>query len=215
MLIAKAVARLRGRYEDWMEGSLDRKYGIETAGIHDDIAALGASGRNLGEAVRYEPIEVLKFHRMIRAADIEPREFSFVDYGCGKGRAVVLAAECGFKRVVGVEFAAALHALAQRNVEVFARKRRRSPPIELCHGDAAELPIPEGDVLLFLYNPFGAGVMREVAANVERSWRARARRIVVLYANPWHAHAWDELGFLRQRQNNKSFALYVSGPRTE
>jgi SAM-dependent methyltransferase len=226
-LTGKALARLRGegwrgvldgvrkfaraRYEDWVEASLDRKYGIDTCGILEDIAALGGSGRHLADTMPYEPIDIPKFRRTMRIAVDDPAAFDFVDYGCGKGRALVLAAECGFRRVIGVEFAAALHAAAERNIEIFRRRRRRCPPIEVVHGDAADLPIPGGDVLLYFYNPFGPAVFRKVAANVERAWRARpARRIVVLYFNPWHGHVWDGYPFLRRLASNKSYVLYTS-----
>jgi SAM-dependent methyltransferase len=134
----------------------------------------------------------------------------FVDFGSGKGRALVLAAEYGFRRVIGVELAPALHDAAQRNVEAFRRRRPWAGGIELYCGDAVELPIPQGEALLFFYNPFADGVMRKVAANIERSYRERPRKLLVAYRNPVHSQVFEELAFLRPAVRNRSFVLYLA-----
>jgi SAM-dependent methyltransferase len=201
---------LAGRYQRWQEASLDRRYGIDTCGIDDDLASLGAAGEHLAQAYGYEPLHPPEFPRMMRAARIDPRRYVFVDFGSGKGRAVVLAAEYGFQRVIGVELAPALHEVAQRNIETFRRRRPRAGRIELHCGDAVDLPIPDGDALFFFYNPFADGVLRKVAANIERSFRQRPRNVVVAYRNPVHWQVFEALGFLRRAVQNKSFALYWS-----
>ena len=45
---------------------------------------------------------------------------TFVDYGCGKGRVLLLAAEAGFIRLIGVEFAPELATVCEANL----RRRR-------------------------------------------------------------------------------------------
>jgi hypothetical protein len=131
-----------------------------------------------------------------------------VDFGSGKGRAMVLGAEWGFKRVIGVELAPALHEAACRNVAAYRRKRPLAPPIELHCGDAVDLPIPQEDAMLFFYNPFGEPVMRKIARRIETSLRARPRKLVVAYRNPVHSEVFDELDCLRLVTRNTSFALY-------
>jgi len=63
---------------------------------------------------------------------------------------------------------------------------------------------------LFFHNPFAAGVLRKVAANIERSYRRQPRKLLVAYRNPLHWQVFEALGFLRPVVRNKSFALYWS-----
>jgi hypothetical protein len=51
-------------------------------------------------------------------------------------------------------------------------------------------------------------VLRKVAANIERAYRARPRQMVVAYRNPRHSQVLDELAVLRCVVSNKSFSLY-------
>ena len=204
------LQRLRGRYQRWVEARLDRRYGMDTSGIHDDLRALGAGGEHCAFAYGYEGVQPAIFRSMVRAAAVAPREFDCVDFGSGKGRALVLAAECGFRRVIGVELAPQLHAIACRNVAAFRARRPFVPPIELHCGDAVDLPLPEGDLMLFFFNPFGAAVLQKVAGNIARALHESSRRIVIAYRNPLHAEVFDRLALFVPLVRNQSFALYRS-----
>jgi SAM-dependent methyltransferase len=149
------------------------------------------------------------FQAMMRVADVDPAGYTFVDFGCGKGRALVLAADFGFKRAIGVELAPSLYQTARDNVELYRRRRARGAPIEVHCGDAAQFEVPGGDLMLYFYHPFGESVMRRVALNIERAWRLRARNLVVAYRNPVHSRVFDELGWLRLVTRNRSFAIYA------
>ena len=48
--------------------------------------------------------------------DVDHSEFTFVDYGLGKGRVLMLATEYPFKRIVGVEFSESLDRTARQNL---------------------------------------------------------------------------------------------------
>ena len=64
---------------------------------------------------------------------------AFLDIGAGKGRAMLLAAEYPFRRVIGVELHPALAAATRENVELW-QKTHTGPPIRLEEGDAMRLP---------------------------------------------------------------------------
>jgi len=174
------------------------------------LCALGAEGENSALAYGYEGVQPGVFRAMVRAAAIAPGGFGCVDFGSGKGRALVLAAECGFRRVIGVELAPRLHEVAVRNVAAFRAVRPDAPPIELHCGDAVDLPLPAGDLMLFFFNPFGAAVLQKVAGNIVCALRERGRRIVVAYRNPLHAEVFDRLALFVPVVRNQSFALYRS-----
>jgi SAM-dependent methyltransferase len=196
------------RYARWRDGSIDRKYGIDTQGIDDDLAALGATGDSLRDAYGYEPVQVPVFRAIVSAAGLDPRHYVMVDFGSGKGRALVLAAESGFRHVIGVELAPQLHRIACRNIEAFRRRFAFAPRIDLHCGDAVALPIPEGEAMLFFFNPFGEAVLRKVAANIQRSYRLRPRSMIIAYRNPQHRQVFEEIPELRCTSANRTFAIY-------
>jgi hypothetical protein len=101
-------------------------------------------------------------------------DVTFVDAGAGKGRAMMVASEMGFAAVVGVELDADVAAVGQRNLELW----RAACPMRLVQGDAAEMEFPVGPLLIFLYNPFQAPVLRRL---LERVCEERERDVDVLY----------------------------------
>src|SRR5260370_30556709 len=85
--------------------------------------------------------------------------YSFVDLGCGKGRAVMMASEFGFREGVGVELHASLAGIAEANVAVWAGAGRAACPVRIICGDATEFVFPDGACLLYLFPPVTAPVL--------------------------------------------------------
>ena len=210
--LGRLVRRVRsvatGRYESWLERRMERRLGIDTAGIDHDLAGLGVPVAGLAHAYAYQPIQLRVFARIIRAAAIEPANYVMVDFGSGKARALILGAEYGFKRLIGIELAPALHAAAVRNVHAYRQRRPHAPPIDLHCADAATWPIPEERAFIFLYNPFAEPVVARIARRLEISLRRQPRDAVVAYRNPVHASVFDALTCLEPYGANRSFALY-------
>jgi predicted RNA methylase len=125
----------------------------------------------------YVPTPAPLLRWVFRAVRVDPSEFTFVDLGSGLGRAVVAAARRGYRRSIGVEFAAELHEAARTNVA----RLGYGAQVELVNGDAAEFAFPDDPLVVYLNNPFGERVMRRVIANLTRSYSMRRRPIVVVY----------------------------------
>jgi SAM-dependent methyltransferase len=115
--------------------------------------------------------------------------FAFVDLGCGKGRALLVAAECAFASVVGVEIAPALAETARRNCAA-------DPRLRVVTEDARTFAYPEQPLLVFLYHPFLWPVVRGALTNLERQVRERPRTAWVLYANPSYDRMLAGIKFL-------------------
>lgn len=200
--------RLRHRWQGWRDARIDRRFGLDTGGVIP-LASLGATGTRYQGAHDYEPVTPGMFDAMVAAAAIEPREFTFVDYGSGKGRALVLAAERGFRRVIGVELVPALHAAALANIEAFRRRRPGAPPIEARLGDATAFVPPPEDALLYFYNPFSELLLRRALRAIEKAWRREpALRWHIAYRNPVHARVFDAAPFLHRTARHAAYALY-------
>ena len=110
-------------------------------------------------------------------------EFSFVDVGAGMGRAMLLAARLPLRRVAGVELNPTLVRIAKRNLAVWRAAGRAIAPIRMTCGDAVDFPLPEGPCLAFLFNPFGAPVMRRLITAWQKKLAGRTGQLDILYVN--------------------------------
>jgi SAM-dependent methyltransferase len=117
--------------------------------------------------------------------------FTFVDLGAGKGRPTLVATEFPFKAVVGVELSPALVNVALENAAVFRTRHPARQPARFENADAAVYPLPAGDLVVFLYNPFGGEVMDRVVANMETALADEPRSLFVVYYNPVCGERFD------------------------
>jgi hypothetical protein len=188
----------------------DRKWGIETAGI-DYPERSDVRSRNWIHGARYQAIDPDAFVQVLDSLSIQYERFVFIDFGSGKGRAILLAAGFPFKRVIGIEYAARLHRIARLNCLRYPNDAKKSESVEIIQGDAAEFQLPQEPLVLFLYNPFGRPVMKKVVSNVADSFQRKPRRMVVIYFCSDHADLWDSSTFLRRTRSSSWPAVYDTG----
>jgi len=166
----------------------DEVHGTETSGLvsggglfsgheHDrfSVAYYGMSPSRMRQAVA-------QWRETPGTADV--REYTFVDIGSGKGRAMMLASELPFREVVGVELNASLYQVAEKNLEMWREAGRALSPMRLVQGDALSLRLPEGRLLIFMYNPFLAPMMRRLLERVAAAAGGRRGEIDLLYVVP-------------------------------
>lgn len=110
-------------------------------------------------------------------------EFTFIDFGAGMGRAVLLAAEYCFKAVIGVELHPALARIARGNMKLWRATGRAVAPMRMLCRDAAEYALPAGPCVAFLFNPFGAPVMRRLLRAWDSQLAAGSGPLDLLYVN--------------------------------
>ena len=77
----------------------------------------------------------------------------FIDWGAGMGRIMVLAATCSYRRIIGVECAPSLCAIARENVRR-ARVPNKCADVQAINVDARIFEIPDDSTVMFFYNPF-------------------------------------------------------------
>jgi hypothetical protein len=170
---------------------LDRRFGVSTSG-KIPLSALNIDSDNKAAGTRYEPTAPPAFSEMIAALPQKriPRA-TFIDVGCGRGRVLLMAAEHGFRKIIGIEFAADLCLTARGNVERYRRCSNSSASISIEQRDACTYDIPNQPGVLFLYNPFNESVMRSFVTNVERSLSQHPREFYVIYYMPLWSKVWD------------------------
>ena len=107
---------------------------------------------------------------------------AFVDVGAGKGRAMLLAAELPFRRILGIELHPALAAAARRNVQRFAAKHI-APSMTIEEADVMRLRMPAGPCCIFLFNPFDLVLMDRFLDKLTRDFSGREGDLDLLYVN--------------------------------
>lgn len=169
--------------------AFDKARGTDTAGIIP-VWKLTLSGTaESGE--RYEPTKVEDFGHIMAHLGVDPARYTFIDIGCGKGRTLILAHEYGFRRVIGVDFGEELIDAAKKNLSIVGATNS-----EAHFGDGAAYELPDDDMVLYLYNPFGPDVMERM---VERMREKTRGELILIYGAPQAEceAQFEASGFLR------------------
>jgi len=174
----------------------------------DGMTLRTAGGDEVLAAKNCSAIPSKTFQWAMAAAAIDPVRYHFVDIGSGWGYAALLAAEYPFRAVTGIEFADELHQQASANVAwAWQQGLVKSRSLEVLNQSALECALPDGPVLLFLFNPFGLTVMRQFIERVDQSSRTNPRPIVVIYVNPHFAHLFGRPGVRQLRLSGHNALL--------
>lgn len=132
----------------------------------------------------YQPVEPELFHEMMRSLRVDFSQFTFIDIGSGKGRALLLAAEYPFRKITGVELLPELNAIAEENIRKFRSEHPSSPLINTICDDATRFTFPDAPLIVLLNNPLPEPGLRKLAHNLARRARQYDRPLLVVYANP-------------------------------
>ncbi len=148
-------------------------------------------GEALEDATHYEPTPLAQFEEMVDALPIARAGYTFVDIGAGMGRVVLLASTKPFKQVIGVEVSPALCETARDNVVRWRRGHSGLPckDVRIVCKDAASFRFPAGNLVFYLYNPFGASTLRKL---VDRIVQECSGSIYIMYHTPLHRAVLDE-----------------------
>lgn len=187
------------------DGGFDRRWGTETSGLVN-LSGLQVDRERTRHGVRYQASSGEVLGHAVDAFGIDPSRFRFVDYGCGKGRIVMLASAMRFARAVGVEFSPELARVAEANVRRFVAGGGAPHTAEIVLGDAGAFEPPRGPLLAYLYNPFGPAVLREVIERLERKLKA-GDEVLVAYVEPRHLQLFEAGGLWEVVEHGDEAAL--------
>jgi SAM-dependent methyltransferase len=163
----------------WRDQHFDHRYRVTTSGFRT-LHELGLSD-SARESHNYRGTPVALFNAALaQSLRIDWSRFEFVDYGSGMGKALLLAARFPFRRVTGVEFSAELHEVAEGNIANWRLPDQRCFIVRSVLADASTWPLPEGDCLLYFFNPFRQVLLRAVLSGIVRAARP-GREIIIVY----------------------------------
>ncbi|MFA7402535.1 MAG: methyltransferase domain-containing protein [Pelobacteraceae bacterium] len=116
--------------------------------------------------------------RVLKALKIT-RQDSIVDFGSGKGGALITMSRYPFAGIAGVEIAPELAAIAQQNFAKLGIKN-----ITMHISDAAHFTDLDEYNYFYFFSPFPAAVMSAVMRNICVSLANRPRKATIIYFNP-------------------------------
>ncbi len=122
------------------------------------------------------------------AAHVE--SYTFVDMGAGKGRALLLASELPFRKVLGVELNPKLARIGERNIQTWKRRVHPKARIHLREEDALNVRWPRPPLLVYLNNPFACDLVARLVEKLVAAAACGPPLVDVLYVNPGCAEAF-------------------------
>lgn len=194
---ARGFFGLKGR-----EAEFDRRHGVDTKGPVG-LWRLQIRSLNVQHAARYEGSDPGTLRQLLRDLRQDFSSFRFVDLGCGKGRALLIADEFGFAEVIGVEFAHELAEIAKRNCT------RLGLRATIFNQDATEFSFPSGKLVVYMYNPFGPSVLEPV---VNRLLEAQIADCFLIYLNPLHRRCLDNKPRIHRLTTQRNAAIWRIEP---
>ena len=137
-------------------------------------------------ATHYLPSPVADLDRMLDVVPLAPERSTFIDVGSGMGRVVFYAAQRPYREVIGVELSPALAKVADANLAAY-RGPRFCGNIRLVCSDVLDFKLPDGDLIIYLFNPFKAPVMERFADRLA----AHDGHVAIVYLAPAEAETLD------------------------
>jgi len=189
--VASYIPILRGVYSGcFRRHPIDLEHGTETSGFvdADRLQPDAALASELNPYMGSQPSIVRRALQTLGTTN----GYTFVDIGCGKGRAMIVATEFDFDAIVGYEISIELVRIANENAAVMARRYPERTPIHALKANVSELSLPAGKLVVFLYNPFGTPLMAALLKTLEADMAVgKIEHLFIVYDNPVCGHVFD------------------------
>jgi SAM-dependent methyltransferase len=208
----RAARRLRGGGN---LSAFDSEHGVDTEGEMDGwtyLSDLKISSSNWIDGTDYAAIEPERFHRLLGSLNIPFEETAFIDFGSGKGRALLLASEFSFRQIIGLEFAPELHAIAIENLGRYRSHAQKCENIASVNVDFLDFALPAGPLLLYFFDPCHLRVFKRVIERIGQSLARDPRPLTLAYVAPRREteEFLATVSFLREvsRSDELNFIVY-------
>ena len=224
VLIRKSVRRSRTGFDRPKEFAavhpFDRQFGVETSGLIPPEDLFHGKPKDFYNA-GYFGVAPSVLRQILDRLRLPYEQYTFIDLGSGKGRALLIASEYPFCAVAGVELSAELHAVAIANIARYQGSQRRCAHLTSVEADAAEFVFPAGPLVLYLWNPFEAPVLASVLANLEVALFREPRPALLIYVQPdleWMlegSKCWRRLWREEVPLSEEDYAAHAFPPKAE
>jgi hypothetical protein len=188
---------VRIRLSEQAEG-FDARFETDTATTVFPWNLPSIAHEHRSEVHAYHAAPAWLIREILDSIKLQPHTFAFVDLGSGKGRALLVASELPFAKVIGVELSHELHRIAEQNLGRYRSASQRCTMFSLHCMNASEYTFGPEPLVLFLSNPFGRETTRRVLSNLEASVVAMPRDAYLVYVNPRFEELMQNSPFLRR-----------------
>jgi len=203
----------RRLHPDGQRSDFDRTHGVETDGDISEwtyLSDLDIASPNWIEGHDYCAIEPERFSVTLTTLPIQFENFTFIDFGSGKGRALLMASDFPFRRVVGLEFSRELHEAAERNIRIYQRSPRKCATVESKCVDFLDYPLPPEPSVLFFFDPCADAVFLPLLQKIRRSVEQHPRPLWLIYVAPeGKEKLLDSASFLVKAERNEQYQFCV------
>lgn len=175
------------------EGKYEKLLGIKTHTIVN-LDHLTLAGNNTSENHHYQGASYFILFSIFEKLPKHFKSKPLIDFGCGKGRALFVAEQCGFTRLIGVDIAKELIDFANENKRIYQKKNQEST-IEFVYNDATKFIIPNDAAVFYFFNPFGESIMQQVISNIKENVKDHPREVICIYLNPKYKAVFEQNGF--------------------
>jgi hypothetical protein len=139
------------------------------------------------------------------------KDFTFIDLGAGKGRALLMASDYPFQRIMGVEFMPDLCRAAEENIASYSASsndRQKCSQIEMVCLDACDFQFPDRPLVVYLFNPFSEPVFVKVLENLRLSVEQVPRQIYIAYRFTEYENLLAKAAWLEKIAGTEQWAVY-------
>ncbi len=159
----------------------DLIHGVHTCG-NVSLNTLDFQSEHKTDGLEYQSHHPAVTRSGLNLLGVRHEDYAFIDIGCGKGRALLVASEFPFRSIVGLEFAPPLAEIARRNVRNYRRGPQRCRKIEVISGDALNYELAPEPQVLYLYSPFSPSILDQIMQKIEDSVRQFPRDLLVMFS---------------------------------
>jgi predicted RNA methylase len=134
-----------------MDYLYDLNYGTDTI-TQRELDYLTIESENKERGVRYQPTRVMLLRKLFeKIRPIIPADPVLVDFGCGKGRVLLVASEFGFKEARGIEFSPELCKIARDNCAIYRKRTGTSTDFQIIEADVTNYRINSNENIFFMF----------------------------------------------------------------
>lgn len=181
------LASLAKLYTVGVDHWFDFRYQTDTCAV-SELGPLTIRSGHKENGTLYRPIRIVPLRRFFAAVRPRlPQDSVLVDFGSGRGRVLLLAAEFGFKEARGIEFAHELCVSSRRNCERYQARTGTATRFATLEMDATKYEIQPDENFFMFCNPFDDSILKVVLENIARSLAQAPRPAWLAYYNP----KWD------------------------
>ena len=150
----------------------------------------------------------LHLEKVLRALKITSQD-SVLDFGAGKGGALITMHRYPFAKIAGVEISQKLVDIAEANFN-----KLNISNISMTVSDAADFTDLADYNYFYFFSPFPSVVMKTVIANISASLACKPRRATIVYFNPvYHDDVITDSPFIKSTEFNHhkhSYFIYTN-----